>query len=62
MYFKKEEYYYQLPDDFYLRHTEKDPEEVKAKGFAQHSLVYISTGIRTSAEDNFPNIDLHPII
>lgn len=62
VYFKKEEYYYQLPEDFCIGHTGKLYEECAATGLPQHSLCVISVGIKLSVEKNYNEIKLVPMI
>ncbi|CAI2375016.1 unnamed protein product [Moneuplotes crassus] len=61
-YYKKEEYYYQLPDDFGIGYTGRSSQEVSSIGLAQHSLVYISAGVKLDERDDFDNIQLFPLI
>jgi hypothetical protein len=61
-YFKKEEYYYQLPEDFVIGQTGKPVEDISATGFAQHAIIYIAADIKVDGEVNFSNIKLYPVI
>ena len=61
-YYKKEEYYYQLPDDYGVGKTGKAPQEVEFTGLAQHALVYISADIKLDEHLDFENIQLFPMI
>lgn len=58
----KEEYYYQLPEEFALGQTGKPIDEVTASGFPQHSIVYICADVKTDPNENYSNIKLYPMI
>ena len=58
----KEEYYYNVPDDYWLGHTGKPQEEYTATGFPQHSLIVIIGGVKMASDLNFPELKLYPMI